>query len=90
MALGEPGTGLHGGQEDLTEALATPRSVEGRHSLPEAVDRSTIVALELIGKAEVVVRQRVQDDIPAGRGEREGASAGGNGLVMRTHDAEME
>ena len=40
--------------------------------------------------AEVVVRQRVQDDIPAGRGEREGALAGGDGLVIRAHDAEMD
>ena len=44
-AHGELGTGVHGGQEDLTEALAAPRPVERRHGLPEAVDRPTIVAL---------------------------------------------
>ena len=49
MAPGEPGTGEHGGQEGLTEALAAPRPVEGRHGLPEAVDRPTIVALGLVG-----------------------------------------
>ena len=85
MAPGEVGTGEHGGQDDA-EALAAPRPVEGRHGLPEAVDRPTIVALGLVGVAEVVVRQRVQDDIPAGRGEREGALAGGDGLVMRPHE----
>ena len=89
MAPGEPGTGEHGGQEDLAEALVAPRPVEGRHGLPEAVDRPTIVALGLVGYAEVLVRQRLQDDIPAGRGEREGALAGGDGLVIRAHDAEM-
>ena len=54
----------------MTEALAAPRPLEGRHGLPEAVDRPTIVALGLVGDAEVVVRQRLQDDLPAGRGER--------------------
>ena len=82
--------GRHGGQEELAEALAALRSVEGRHGLPEAVDRPTIVALGLVGLAEVLVRQRVQDDIPAGRGEREGALAGGDGLVIRAHEAEMD
>ena len=90
MAPGEAGTGVHGGQDDLTEALVAPRPVEGRHGLPEAVDRPTIVALGLVGEAEVVVRQRVQDDIPAGRGEREGALGGGDGLVIRAHEAEMD
>ena len=49
MAPGEVGTGEHGGQDDLTEALVAPRPVEGRHGLPEAVDRPTIVALGLVG-----------------------------------------
>ena len=39
----------HGGQDNLTEALAALRPVEGRHGLPEAVDRPTIVALGLVG-----------------------------------------
>ena len=38
----------------------------------------------MVGYAEVAVRQRLQDDLPAGRGERQGALAGGNGLVIRT------
>ena len=71
MRLGEEGTGGHGGQEELTEALVALRPVEGRYGLPEAVDRPTMVALGIVGSAEVAVRQRVQDDIPAGRGERE-------------------
>ena len=32
----------------------------------------------------------MQDDIPAGRGEREGTLGGGDGLVIRAHDVEME
>jgi hypothetical protein len=43
MAPGEPGTGDHGGQDGLTEALVAQRPIEGRHGLPEAVDRPTIV-----------------------------------------------
>ena len=89
MAPGEPDTGEHGGQGELTEALVAPRPVEGRHSLPVVVDRPTIVALGLVGSAEVEVRQRVQDDIPAGRGERQGALGSGDGLLIRAYEVEM-
>ena len=74
----------------MAEALAAPRPVEGRHGLPEAVDRPTIVALGLIGYAKELVRQRVQDALPAGRGKGEGALGGGDGLVIRAPDVEME
>jgi hypothetical protein len=37
-----------------------------------------------------LVRQRVQDDISAGRGERQGALGGSDDLVMRAHDIEMD
>ena len=52
MARGEAGTGVHGGQDDLTEALVVLRPLEGRHGLPEAVDRPPIVALGVVGDAE--------------------------------------
>jgi hypothetical protein len=45
------------------------------------------VAIITLGKvvlAEMLVRQRMQDDISAGRGERQGALGGSNGLVTRT------
>jgi hypothetical protein len=48
-----------------------------------------IVTLEPIGKAEEVVRQRLEDNLPTGDGERQGALAGGDGLVMRAHDIEV-
>ena len=86
MAPGEVGTGVHGGQADLTEALVAPRTVEESRGLPEAVDRPTIVALGLVGTAEALVRKRVQGVIPAGCGERQSALAGGDGLVIRVHD----
>ena len=89
MAPGEIGTGVHGREEDLTEALATPRPVEEHHGLSEAIDRPPIVALDFVGYAEVAVRQRLQDGIPAGRGERECALGGGDVLVIRAHEAEM-
>ena len=54
MAPGEAGTGEHGRQDDLTETLAAPRPVKGRHGLPEAVDRPMIVALGLVGHAEAL------------------------------------
>jgi hypothetical protein len=43
----------------------------------------------LVGHAECLVRQRVQDDIPAGRGQREGALTGGDSLVIRAYEVEM-
>jgi hypothetical protein len=89
MALGEVGTRYHGGQEELTEALAAPRPVEGRHGLPEAVDGPPIVTLGPVDVAEFLVRQRVRDAIAICRGQREGTLVGGDGLVVRAHDAEM-
>ena len=90
MAPGEEGTGEYGGQEDLPEALVALHPLEGYHGLPEAVDRLTIVALGLVGFAEVAIRQRVQDDIPACRAECEGALGGGDGLVIRAPLPKME
>ena len=90
MAPGEPGTGEHRGQVGLTEALAALRPVEGRHGLPEAVDCPTVVALRMVGQTKILVRQGVQDAIAAGRGERQGALASGNGLVIRPPEVEMD
>ena len=69
--------------------LAAQRPVKGRNALSEAVDRLTIVALDLIGCAKEGVRVRGQDDIPARRGKREGALGSANGLVIRTAELEM-
>jgi hypothetical protein len=88
MTRGESGTGLHGGQEGLPEALLAPRPVEGRQSLPDAVNRPTIVALDMVGSTELLVRQRLQDNIPTNHGEHEGTLGGGDGLVIRAHEAE--
>ena len=89
MAPGETGTGDHNGQENIAKALVAPFPVEGRHALHEGVDRPTIVALGLVGCAEVVVRQRAHNDLSAGRGEREGALASRDGLVIRAHVGEI-
>jgi hypothetical protein len=73
MTPGEKYTGLHGGKDDIPEAFVASRPFEGRHSLPEAVDRLTIIALDLEGHTEGLIRQRLQDDLPAGHGERQDA-----------------
>ena len=49
MAAGEVGTGRHGGQDNLPQALVAPPPVKGRRGLSEAVDRPMIVALGLVG-----------------------------------------
>ena len=89
MARGERGAGEHSGELRETEALAAMHPVEGRDGLPAVVYRSMIVTLEPVGKAEEVVRQCLEDNLPTGRSERQGALAGGDGLVMRAHDIEM-
>jgi hypothetical protein len=90
MARGEVGTGEHGGQVDPADALVAPHTLQDRYGLSEAVDRSTIVALGVVGHAEVLTRQRLQDDIPTHRGERTATLGGGDGLVIRAPLIEME
>ena len=80
MARREIRRGEHG-EDKLTEALMARYTVEGRHGLPETIDRPPIVALRLVGNAEVQVRQQVQDDLPTGRSEREGAP----GVILVGH-----
>src|SRR5262249_36020078 len=89
MTPGEPGTGLHGGQDAGPEAFVAPCTVEGRHGLPEAVDRSTIVAPDHVGCAEGLVRMRLQESLPAGPGEGKGTLGGGDGLVIHALVAEQ-
>ena len=89
MAPGEVGTGDHGGQDNPAESLVAPRPVEGRHSLPEAVDRLTIIALGPVSEAEVAGSPAPAGRLPAGRGERQGTLGGGDGLVIRAHDVEI-
>ena len=90
MARSEICTTEHGGQSQLTDdALTAWRRVEARYGLPVAVDRPTIVTLGPDGLAEVEVRQPVQDDLPACRGERESTLGRGNGLVIRAHVTEI-
>jgi hypothetical protein len=89
MACGKIGAGVHRGQEDVSEALAVARLIEGAHDLAHAVNCPTIVAPLLVGSTKVEVRQGMQDAIPASRGKREGTLGGRNGLVMRAQHAEM-
>jgi hypothetical protein len=58
-AEGELVTGVHGGQDDLTEALVPLHPLEDCHGLPKAVDGPPIVALGLVGEAEALVCPRV-------------------------------
>jgi hypothetical protein len=90
MARGELDTGLHGGQEDRTIALAAPLHIEDYYGLPVALDRLTVVAPGQVGCAKVLVRQRAQGDRTAGSGEFKGALCGGDGLVIRPPVAEVD
>src|SRR4029450_9421388 len=86
MARGETGARVHGGQDELTEALVVLRFLNGRHNLPKAGDRPPIVALGLVGLAKKLACQRLQDYLPVGGGERESTLGRGDGLVMQAHD----
>jgi hypothetical protein len=90
MAPGEDDPRSHGGQDDKTEALVTPRPVEGRYGLPATVNRPTIVALGPVGKAKICVRHRLQSDLPIGRGECKGTLGSNDGLVISTSELEID
>src|SRR5262249_52777182 len=81
--------GLHEWHGSLAQALAVPRLVEGYHGLLEASYRPTIVALHLVDMTEAHVRQRLQDDLTAGCGERQSRLSGSASLIIRAHTAEM-
>ena len=73
---------VHG---SVTAGRMTCRSARGARPRgtprpAQAVDRPPIVPLGLVGYAEVAVRQRLQGDIPAGRGERQGTLTGRDSL----------
>src|SRR5262249_35783774 len=89
MTHGEEATGCHGGQDGLTKALTAARARERHRGLPGAGDAPTIGALGHVGEAEEEVRQRMQADIPAGRGECKRTLGSGDGLVIRTHKPEI-
>jgi hypothetical protein len=89
MAYGEPGTCDYGWEEKLAETLVAPLPIEGGHGLLETVDGPMIIALKLVCYAKIEVGQRVQDEIPARRGERTGALGKGDGVVMGAHEIAM-
>ena len=71
------------------DPLTAWRRVEARYGLPEAVYRPTIVTLGGVGCAEIMVRQRLPDDLPTSRGKDKDTLGGGDGLVIRTDGTEM-
>jgi len=73
----------------VAAGLVVQRPLDGRYSLHVALDHPTVVALSLIGEAEIAVRQRLQDGIPASCRECDGALRGGDGLVMCAPKVEM-
>jgi hypothetical protein len=51
--------GGHSRQDNSTETLIVLRTFDGRHSLPEAVDRLPIFAFDPIREAEILIRERL-------------------------------
>jgi hypothetical protein len=90
MARGEKGQGLHIREIGLTEAFTTPRTLEGRHSLPKAVDCVSIATLGPVCSAKEEVRQGIDDGVPSSRRKRERALGRDNGLVIRTEVTKMD
>src|SRR5262249_41373508 len=88
MTHSESGPGGYRWRNNVPEALVAPLPIEESHGLPEAVDGPTIVTPGLVDLPETVVRLRLQDAIATGRGEREGALASGDGLVIGTAGSE--
>src|SRR5262249_52402628 len=69
MARGKRGAAEHGGGGGGSGGPVAPGPVEERDGLSAVVNRPMIVTLEPVGKAEEVVRQCLQANLPTGRGE---------------------
>jgi hypothetical protein len=81
--------GEHGGQADRPAALAPQGPLVGRSRLCVTGERLTRVALAPGGAAAGLVRQRMQDTLPTGAGQRAGALGSGEGLLMGAHEGAM-
>jgi hypothetical protein len=57
MAPGEVSMGGHGRQDNPAQTFVVLRTFEGHHSLPEAVDRLPILALDPVREAELLIRE---------------------------------
>jgi hypothetical protein len=86
----EESQGLHRGQRGLTEAFTALCPVERCYRLLETVARLSIVTLGPVCCAKIEVRQGLDDGIPVGYGQREGTLRRSDGLVIRTHTAELD
>src|SRR5438094_616815 len=73
----------------VSSGMASATRPDSVYAAPKAGAIKENQAPEPVGQAEEVVRQRLEDNLPTGRGERKGALAGGDGLVMRAHDIEV-
>jgi hypothetical protein len=89
MAHGQPGTGEHRRRDSLTEEIVALGPAEGRHGLPEADACPTVVTLRLVGAAEELVRQRLQDVIPTRRTACHRTLARGDDLGVHAPVEEM-
>src|SRR5438093_12493102 len=56
--------GVNTAGRKLPGALVGLHSVQGRHGLRETVDRPTLIALGLVGDAEMQVRRQVERNLP--------------------------
>ena len=80
---------MHRRHQDLPEPSIASWPIKGGHSLVQTITCPTIVTLDAVGNAEAQVGERVLNDIAIGDRQREGALAGGNGVVIRAHPVEM-
>jgi hypothetical protein len=56
ITCGKVSTGVYGGEDGEAEAFVASCALKGRHGLSPAVNRPSIVALGMVGEAQVMVR----------------------------------
>src|SRR5262249_54867305 len=89
--LDEIDTAGNGGQAGFAEARVEPLTDEGLDVLPQIGYHLSIVARREVGVTQEEGRDHLEREVPAGRGEREGALAilQRTALVVRLEGAEI-
>src|SRR6266851_6868137 len=83
-------TGGHGGNAGLAEARVEPFADEGLDVFPVIGYRLPIVARREVGETQEEGRYHLKSEVPAGRGEGEGALAALHRTVLVVRIAEAE
>jgi hypothetical protein len=90
MATGQPGPGLDGWKDELTEALTILIAPEGLYAPPEQLDRTTVLGEVVIRRPQVLIRHEPEREISDGLANGQSTLASLDGSVVVPHPAEVD